>query len=220
MELSTPFTMLIAASSKSGKTDLVKDILINHYFMFDKPVSEIVWAFHPGSRDDILFNKLSSSLTVPIKFVEGYPEHLITTATLFQKSNETKCLVLDDIVVTALKRPSFIDLFTVLSHHQNINVIAVLQNLHADTSSQRQIMNNVIRNLTYLVLFPDRRQLNACRQIARTYFPGEENKLMGPFKHLIDSKLKYNYMVIDFNDDDNPVKFNALRETDESFVFG
>jgi molybdopterin-guanine dinucleotide biosynthesis protein len=214
--------MLIAASSKSGKTALVKDILINHYFMFDKPLSEIIWAFHPGSKNDSLFNELKACLTVPITFVEGFPEESIKTATLFQNTSgdETKCLVLDDIVVTALKRPSFIDLFTVLSHHQNINIIAVLQNLHADTSSQRQIMNNVIRNLSYLVLFPDRRQINACKQIARTYFPGEEDKLTLPFKRLIDSKVKYNYMLVDFNDDDMPVKFNVLRESDEAFVFG
>jgi molybdopterin-guanine dinucleotide biosynthesis protein len=219
MELTTPFSMLVAASSKSGKTALVKDILINHYFVFDKPISEIVWAYHPGSRDDDLFSDLKNSLAIPITFVEGFPEKQIKDATLFRKSTESKCLVLDDTVVSALKCPSFIDLFTVLSHHQNINVIAVLQNLHADTSSQRQIMNNVIRNVTYLVLFPDRRQVNACKQIARTYFAGEEEKLMRPFRHLIESKIKYNYMVIDFNDDDNPIKFNALRETDEAFVF-
>lgn len=218
--LVTPFSMLVAASSKAGKTKLVRDIIINHYQCFDRPLDEVVWLHHPNAKDEDLFTYLRHHLNVPIQFVEGFPAQDISNQSLFKTNKSSlKCLVLDDIVVSALKSPTFIDLFTIISHHQSVVVIAILQNLHADTSSQRQIMNNIIRNVSYVVLFSDRRQTAACKQIARTYFNEEEYKLLRPFKQLIESKDKYQYMVIDFVDSDIPVKFNSLRPNEKACFF-
>ena len=211
-QLTTPFTMLVAASSNSGKTELVRDLLINHYLMFEKPLEEIIWLYHKNAKEEDLFHDLSTRLNVLITFIEGFPAKDISDGALFKSDkNAIKCIVLDDCVVSALKSPNFLDLFTVLSHHMNIVVIAILQNLHADTSSQRQIMNNIIRNVSYIVLFPDRRQMAAARQIARTYFNGEEHRLIKPFKQLIESKQKHDYLLIDFIGDNNQVRLNCLR---------
>lgn len=222
MELSTPFAMLVAASSKSGKTHLVRDVLLNHVFMFEQPLTEILWIYHKGSRDDALFESLKNSLRIPISFMDEFPKDdaSFSDRMLFNNTDTSKlkCLVLDDVVHDALKSQNFLELFTILSHHQNIAVIAILQNLQTHTSSNQQVMNNIIRNVTYIVMFPDRRQMNACKQVARGYYPGEEDKLVKPFKHLVESKSKYTYMLIDFNDDDVPVKFNCLRQDDEAFT--
>lgn len=218
--LTTPFSMLVAASTKSGKTELVKDLIVNHYQVFDRPVEEVVWLHHKNAKDEDLCSYLRQHLNVPIRFIEGFPAQDIAEQRLFQTDKSSlKCLVLDDIVASALKSPTFIDLFTIISHHQNVVVIAILQNLHSDTSGHRQIMNNIIRNVSYVVLFPDRRQTAACKQIARTYFNGDEHLLMRPFKYLIENKEKYQYMVIDFVDSDKPVKFNSLRPNDKPFFF-
>ena len=219
-QLTTPCTMLVAASSKSGKTRLIRDLLINHYQAFDTPLQEIVWLYHANAKCEKLMTHLKTNLNIPISFVEGFPAESVANGSLFNCSPEAlKCIVLDDVVISALRSPVFINLFTILSNHSNLVVIAILQNLHADTASQRQIMNNVIRNTSYVVLFPDRRQTSACRQLARNYFNGEENVLLHPFKFLIETKQKHNYMVIDFVDHDMPVKFNSLRPTDEMFCF-
>ena len=214
--LTTPSSFLVASNSKAGKTQLVRDLLIKHYWMFDKPLEEVVWLYHKNARDEALVADLQQNLNIPIQFVEGFPAEDIAEGRLFNTSG-LKCLVLDDVVISALKSPVFIDLFTVLSHHQSIVVIAILQNLHADTAGQRQIMNNIIRNLSYVVLFPDRRQMAACKQLARTYFSGEEDELVVPFRHLIHSKEKYNYMLIDF--EEASVRFNCLRPTDAAFKY-
>lgn len=214
--LVTPFSMLISASTKSGKTELAKDIILNHFQLFDNPIHEVVWLYHKAANNEKEFSDLKSRLNIPVSFIEGFQAEKIVDGTLF-KTDKLKCLVLDDVVVSALKSPVFIDLFTVLSHHQSIVVIAILQNLHADTASQRQIMNNVIRNLSYLVLFPDRRNMNACKQIARSYFSGEEHRLIEPFKHLIEKKERYTYMVVDF--EESKIQFNCLRPTDQPFEF-
>lgn len=219
-QLVTPFTMLVAATSKAGKSRLVRDLLVNHYRMFDKPLEEIVWCYHQNAKDDKLINHLKTNLDIPISFVEGFPADAVADGSLFGCSpGDLKCIVLDDVVVSALRSPVFINLFTILSNHSNLVVIAILQNVYADTASQRQIMNNVIRNTSYVVVFPDRRQVSACRQIARNYFNSEEHRLLEPFKFLIDGKQKHHYMVIDFVDYDTPVKLNCLRPTDEMFCF-
>lgn len=214
--LVTPSSFLVASNSKSGKTLLVRDLLINHYWMFDKPLDEVVWLYHRNARDDQLVAHLKENLSIPVSFVEGFPAEDIAEGRLF-KTSGLKCLVLDDVVISALKSPIFIDLFTVLSHHQSIVVIAILQNLHADTASQRQIMNNIIRNVSYVVLFSDRRQMAACKQLARVYFSGEEEKLVEPFKRMIEEKEKYTYMLIDF--EEAAVRFNCLRPGDQAFKF-
>lgn len=214
--MNTPCSFVFTATTKSGKSTLVRDLLLNHYQMFDKPLDEVVWLYHKNAVDEQFMSHLKNNLNIPIRFLEGFRADEISNGTLF-KSKGLKCLVLDDVVVSALRSPVFMDLFTVISHHQSMVVIAILQNVHADTPSQRQIMNNVIRNLSFLVLFPDRRQMNACKQIARTYFGGEEDKLLKPFKYLIDNKEKYNYMLIDF--DSGEVRFNCLRPTDKPFKF-
>ena len=208
--------MLVAASSKQGKSYLVRDILLNHYSLIDKPLESIIWLYHKNSRDDELFETLKKELNVPIEFMEGFPAEEISQEKLF-KGDGLKCLVLDDVVTTALKSPVFVDLFTVISHHSNVCIIAILQNIFCETSGQRQIMNNIIRNLTYLVLFPDRRQMAACKQIARTYFNGEEYKLVRPFKELIDTGQKHTYMLIDLENAN--IRFNCLRPTDEAFAY-
>ena len=218
--LKVPFTMLVAASSNSGKTHLVRDMIINHYRLFERPIDEIVWLYHPRAFDEELMQQLKRDLNVPIRFIEGFPSKAIEEGSLFNADNKAvKLLVVDDLVATALRTPIFLELHTIMSHHNNICVVGIMQNLHADTPSQRQMINNIIRNLSYIVLFPDRRNLGALKQIARTYFNGEEYKLVQPFKQLIDSKEKYNYMLIDFIDLDLPVKFNTLRTTDKPYYF-
>lgn len=214
--MQAPSSFLVASNSKAGKTLLVRDLLIKHYWIFDKPLEEIVWLYHKNARDEQLVTDLQQNLNIPITFVEGFPAEDVAEGRLF-KSSGMKCLVLDDVVISALKSPVFIDLFTVLSHHQSIVVIAILQNLHADTPSQRQIMNNIIRNLSYVVIFPDRRQLSACKQLARTYFAGDEDEIVVPFKQLIEAKEKYSYMLIDFEQAN--VRFNCLRPTEDAFKF-
>ena len=77
-------------------------------------------------------------------------------------------------------------------------------------------MNNIIRNVEYIVLFSDRRQFQACKQLARTYFSGEEEKLVEPFKRMIEEKERYTYMLIDF--ENAAVRFNCLRPGDQAFT--
>ena len=219
-QLVTPFSMLVAASTNSGKTSLVRDLIVNHYRMFDHPLDEIVYLYHKHARDEELFSYLEDNLNIPIRFVEGFPANDINDGKLFVSDKKaSKCLICDDVVSEALRSKVFTELVTVFSHHDNINVIAIVQNLHAETASQRQVMNNIIRNLSYLVLFPDRRQLSTVRQIARNYYNGEEHRLLEPFKRLIEEKTKHEYMLLDFIGDVYPIRFNCLRPSDWTYVF-
>jgi hypothetical protein len=208
--------MLVAASSKRGKTQLVRDLVINHYRLFDKPLDSVIWLYHPNARDDELFDYLKDKLNVPITFKEGFPVDEIADGSLFDK-RKLNLIVLDDVVPSAVRSPVFTDLFTVISHHQNVCVIAIMQNIHCETAGQRQLMNNVIRNLTFLVLFPDRRQLAACKQVSRTYFNGEEYKLLRPLQALIDEGDRFSYMLVDL--ENAKVCFNCLRPAERPFEF-
>ena len=219
-KLRTPFTMLVAASSNSGKTKLIRDLVVNNKLTMDKPIDELIWLHHKNAKDDELIRDISSSMNVPVRFIEGYPEGEISNSTLF-KTDGLKCLVIDDIVHNAIRSASFTELFTIISHHENMIVIAILQNLYAYTPAQRQQINNVIRNCSYLVLFPERRSLASCRQLANAYFSGEQYRLLEPFKSVMKDKEEYQYLVIDFlcQNEDMQVRLNGLRPKEKSYNF-
>lgn len=218
--LVTPFSMLVVGSTNLGKSTLVRDLIVNHYRMFDNPLDEIIYLHHKYGFDDELVTYFNENLNIPIRFVEGFPSTDIIEGKLFEGDKKSsKCLIIDDVVGSALRSPNFLELFTVLSHHDNITVIAIMQNLFAETASSRQVMNNIIRNISYLVLFPDRRQLPTVRQIARNYYNGEEERLLKPFKRSIEEKNKHDYMLIDFIGDICPIRFNCLRPSDRKHFF-
>lgn len=222
-KLHAPFTMLVAASSNSGKTKLVRDLVVNNMLTMDKRIDELVWLHHKNAKDEELIRDITGSMNIPVRFIEGYPDGEISDSSLFTAdSKQLKCLVIDDIVHNAIRSPSFTELFTIISHHENMIVIGILQNLYAYTPSQRQQINNIIRNCSYLVLFPERRSLAACRQIATAYFSGEQYRLLEPFKAVMkDSAARYQYLVIDFlnQDEDMQVRLNGLRPMEKSYNF-
>ena len=64
-----PFTCIIAGPTKSGKTTLLKNLLINHEQMITHPIDRIVYCY---SRWQEAFDDLQKSL--PIEFKEGLPD--------------------------------------------------------------------------------------------------------------------------------------------------
>ena len=147
--LKHPFTMLVAGPSQSGKSCLVRE-MIAHEFIDPKP-EKVVWCY---SQWQPMYDEMKNLVD---QFVEGldYHQHVDgITPTL---------LVIDDLQDEASADTTVANLFKRGSHHKNISVIYIVQNLFFQGKKCRDISTNA----HYVVMFnnpADRMQVNRFAQ--------------------------------------------------------
>lgn len=154
-----PFTCMIAGATMSGKTVFVSRFLQNLDSMVDTKISEIIW-FHGASQP--LHEELKSTLKVPIRFVKGL-EDIEDIAP--EASPPPRLIVLDDLMREATG--SVMDVFSKGSHHSNISVIFLTQNLFHKGKYTRDIS----LNSHYIVVFKNPREKSQIFSFARQIFP-------------------------------------------------
>ena len=93
-----------------------------------------------------------------------------------------------------------------------------MQNLIGVTPVQKSCLNTLLRSCSYLVTFVNRRTLPVAYQIARTYFTGQSQKVLAPFRQLIGQP--YSYLVVDFvtADDSLTVRCGGLTPDEPCYV--
>ena len=220
LRLKSPSCIIISGGSNCGKTFLIEKLLSDHEDCFENPIEELQWIYAKHAKDDELFKRLSK-LNIPVQFHEGYPDKQLTDNTLFSKPKEAhKCLVLDDIFTGPSACTSLQDMFNIVSHHQNITCILVVQNLSGTSVGQKGCLSTLLRSTTYLVLFVNRRMIPIIRYIARNFFPGEGNKIIEPFNLLLKSKVEHNYLVIDFNAEEEAMQVREGGLTPDVNCYG
>ena len=114
-----PFTCMISGPSGSGKTTLLKKILINLNELINVNIDRIVYCY---SRWQSTFDELKRIIP-NIEFNNGLPD--------IEDFNKEKnnLFILDDLMKECGKDSSIVDVFTVDSHHKNISVFFLSQNL-------------------------------------------------------------------------------------------
>lgn len=216
LRLKLPFTLIISGSSRCGKTELVKRLLLQDN-CFDESVTEIVWVHAHNALDNKLVQDLSH---LPIAFVENYPEEALRNKELFK--NETKkLLILDDIYIQPNTNQSLFELFNIVSNHQSISVVLTVQNLLASTPAQRGCLGSLLRSCGYIVLFVNRRMLPVIKSIASTYFPDRKHCVLEPFNQLMKTGSQHSYIVIDFctSVEELQIREGGLVPGDECYIY-
>ena len=118
-----------------------------------------------------------------VKFNQGIPS--------FDKWEYTypRLVIIDDLMSETDERVS--KLFTKGSHHKNISVIYMVQNLFVQNKYQRTIT----LNSHYLVLFKNPRDASQITHLAKQMFPGNIKILQESFKAATEKP--HGYLVID-----------------------
>lgn len=214
LRLKTPFTLIVSGPSGSGKSYLVEQLITNSA-CFTEPFQEIVWSHSKLTDQTALKSRLKG-----VQFREGFPDKELLDGELF-KGKGAKLLILDDLFTGPVQCSTLTDLFNIISHHQNISVILIVQNLHGSTRSQQSCLGSLLRSCTYVVLFVNRRMSPVIKQLAFHYFPGENSKLLTPFNQLMSTKEKYQYLVLDFDCEDHKytVRQGGLLPEHKCFIF-
>jgi len=180
IKLKHPFTMLVNGPTGCGKTQFCKNLLENATAVIEPPPQKIQW--HYG-----VYQQAYNNMPRNVVFREGLPD-----ADEFD-GNVSTLLVLDDLMNELNERVSL--LFTRESHHRNLSVIFITQNVFQNSKYGRT-MN---LNSQYLVLFKNPRDASQVSFISRQMTPGKSSFVNEAFKDATDRP--YGYLFLDFKAD-------------------
>jgi len=156
-----PFTCMIAGPSKSGKTTLLKEILTNKDILINKTIQRIVYCY---TRWQESFDELKKAIPT-VEFLQGLPD--IDTI----DSYVNNFLIMDDLMKECGKDNSIYDIFTIDSHHKNISVFFLTQNLFPKEKNAHTIS----LNCNYIIVLNNPKDRAQMFHLARQMNPDDVN---------------------------------------------
>lgn len=172
---SHPFTAMVSGPTGCGKTQWTLKLIKYASTIIRPPPERIVWCFGVYQKE---FEKVDG-----VEFHEGIP-NLDT----FDGSKKT-LLILDDLMQETDSRVT--QIFTKLSHHKNVSVVYLTQNLFYGSKHNRTIS----LNSQYFILYKNARDANQVANLARQMYPGKSAFMVEAFKDA--TKQPYTYLLID-----------------------
>lgn len=174
-----PFTMIVAGPSGCGKTTFACN-LIKSPDLVNVKFNKILWY----SND---YNAIPKHLQTEtqIEFKNKLPEEFKNF------SNKPMLIVLDDFMTDANSSQKVCELFTIHSHHRNISVLFLTQNIFHKGTFGRTISLNA----KYIVLFKNPRDKSQFNHLARQIYPEKAIALQNLYKAITQSG--HSYLFID-----------------------
>ena len=118
-----PFTCLVAGMTGSRKTAWVQSLLQHAQNVIDPPPERIVWCYSQWQPTYVVL----VATILQIEFVKGIPPDLEHDS--YFDVNKRDLIVFDDQMIDAGRDKRIVNLFTRGSHHRNLSVIYIGQNL-------------------------------------------------------------------------------------------
>ena len=127
-----PFTANVSGPTSCGKTYFVKLLLQHCMTKISPPPERIVWLY---KRWQPLYDVIKETVYPKVDFIQGIPLDLDQDS--FIHPSKRNLVILDDLMSTAVKDSRVNELFTEGSHHRNLSVIAINQNLYFNKDPSR-----------------------------------------------------------------------------------
>ena len=148
-----PFTSIVAGPTSCGKSSWVAQLLQNQRKIIPSP-DKIYWCYGEWQS---LYDTITG-----VEFVEG-----ILDIKSLDKNTRT-LLIIDDLMST--KDEALTKLFTKDSHHLNISVIYITQNIFDQTKGRRTMSLNA----QYMIAFKNPRDRGQISTLASQMFPTQQ----------------------------------------------
>lgn len=172
-----PFSMIVSGPSGSGKTTFLKKLLEQIDNLISGPITKILWCYAEKASIPTIQSEI-------ITFHKGIPDAIDNI------ENESMLIILDDLMSEAYNS-QITELFTKGSHHRNISVILVTQNLFFQGKHTRTIS----LNSKYLVVFKNPRDQLQFQYLAKQIYPENSRDLLRVYKEI--TSQPHNYLLID-----------------------
>ena len=178
LPLKHTFSMIVAGPSRAGKSVFVSNLIRNAISVIYPPPDKIFFCYSEWQE---LYDSL---IEHGVQFHRG----MINVDSL---DPELKNLVIfDDLLNDVDKETEMI--FTKKSHHANISVIFITQNIFQKGSNYRTMS----LNSSYMVLFKNPRDINQISTFARQMYPrNQSNFLIEAFRDA--TSAPHGYLLID-----------------------
>jgi hypothetical protein len=199
-----PFTCIVAGCTQSGKTVWVKSLLENAQTTISPNPQRIIWCY--GQWQPSYFDIIR--IMPGIEFNEGIPDDIDNADYL--DVSQRNLIVLDDLMAQSGKDKRISDLFTKGSHHRNLSIIYIVQNIF----HQGKEMRNISLNAHYIVLFKSPRDKQQISMLARQVNPGKVQEFMRGYEDA--TRRPHGYLMLDLKpttDDQQRLKNNDSRKT-------
>ena len=181
IQLTHPFGLLVSGGTKTGKTTFVKQLLSNASVMIEPPPENIIYFY---SEYQATFGEIE--VLVPgIQFVQGLPDSMIDSI----NPNTRNLYIIDDMM--GEKDAVIAKLFTKKSHHGNLSVIYIVQNLFHQSKDHRTISLNA----SYLVLTKNVRDASQVIHLAKQLYPNNTKFFQQAYQ--LATKEPYTYLFVD-----------------------
>jgi len=198
MKFKLHFSCIVSGPSGSGKTSFVRRFLQNRRDLCTKPIfaGGVVWCYGEKSA-------FPCDLPANYRVHEGVPED-------FGSANSQPSLVILDDLLTDVYSKQVCELFTQGSHHRNLSVILITQNLF----HQGRFCRNISLNANYIVAFKNVRDKKQFMYLASQVYPEDS---VGLYNAYLDAtKEVYGYLLLDLTQNTNDgLRFRAHIFPDE-----
>lgn len=201
MKFKHPFTCLVTGPTQSGKTYFTVRLLKHLSDMISPVPTRVIWC-HGQSHDGLQlpdFVEVEEGMGV-LDSIDG---------------SEPTLVVLDDLMQEAAEDRSISNLFTKGSHHKNMSVIMLVQNMF----HQGKFMRTISLNAHYMVLFKNPRDAGQIRHLAAQLFPGNVKYLASAYKQA--TSRPHGYLVLDFTQEaiDNLRVLSEILPGEEGYYY-
>jgi len=187
-QLKHPTTCLIAGPTGCGKTRFVARLLQSVGMITPTP-GRIVWVYGEWQPT---YDSLKATLSIEFR-------KNCLDAELYESFSpaENNVLILDDQMSSASisQRRSMLQLFTQGSHHRNLTIIYIVQNLFDQGSTSRTIS----LNSQYMVLFKNPRDSAQIRYLAAQVYPKNHIFLVDSYSDA--TRASHSYLVLNLTQD-------------------
>jgi hypothetical protein len=175
-----PFTCLVTGPTQCGKTHFTTRIVENIEKMVTPIPKRIIWC---KGEDQVLQLPETVEVRDGLEVIEEID------------GSEPTLLILDDLMQEAGDEKQVVNLFTKGSHHRNLSVIMLLQNMF----HRGKFIRTMSLNTHYMVLFKNPRDAGQIRVLAGQLFPGTTQFLVEAYRQA--TSRPHGYLLLDFKQD-------------------
>lgn len=169
--------MIVSGPSSAGKSVFVRKLIENSSKLFEKKFEKIIWC-----------NKEQNAMPKNLKNIEYINE---LPNDFENSSGKSMLIVLDDMMTDSNSSLKICELFTKHSHHRNLSVILISQNIF----HQGRYCRDISLNAKYIVLFKNPRDKTQFNHLARQIYPENAVALQRLYKEI--TQPAHSYLFID-----------------------
>ena len=182
LRFNAPCTAIISGPTGSGKTTFTLNLLKHLDGMFTEPINKIYYFYGVWQTSFECF------MEEKIVYLQELPtEERINSLT----NGDHNLIIIDDMQIRALNDPFIANLFSRESHHKNLSVFLLLQNLF----HQGKYARDVSLNSHYFILFKNPRDCQQIRYLGTQL--GIRKKLSSAYEDA--TTLPFSYLLIDIS---------------------